>query len=406
MPTPSLSELLTPASAEDVLQHLLSIAQGLGLPTTAWQRLGISRTVFATMARQFADMSSIINTITSGSLVSLAARMRDANNEPVTSWLDLRAYDVYGITRIPATYASLDSSGFALTSISGSPTHGPFAPGALRFSNRNTGAVFANTETVTVLPGVTTPLSIVAVEPGSSSTSAPGDITVMLDPLAGVSCSNSIAAVGTDAESNDALLARCIAKLGSLSPNGSALAYYFVATSILDSTQPFYDASLSSAITRVRTIVSPGTVRVYIANASGAPPGGDVTIVDDTIQAWCVPLAVTAIVAAATPLVQPVTYTAYVPAAAGVTSGQVQAAVSAALTRLFAALPIGGITGAAPNTIPVETIRGTIFDALTELVPSYSAQVSATMSVPSADVSVPVTSVPVLGTLTSTVVLT
>jgi hypothetical protein len=404
MPVPTLSQLVTPVTATDALAQLLAIEQALGVPVTAWQKLGIGRTIYATLAQEFADNSATINFLAQGGYASYAAQMVDGAGAPVTTWLDLVASEVYGISRIGSTFASCDSTGFTLSN-TGATTHGPFDPGQLHFANSTTGAQYTNTATVSIPPG-TTGCAIVAEVAGSGSTSAPTEIDTMVTPYDGVGCSNSATLTGSDAETNPSLYLRCIAKLGSLSPNGARLAYYFVATSILDPTQPLYNASLSKPITRCQPITNPGTVDTYIANDAGAPSTGDTTIVDAAIQAWCVPLAVTAVTHKATNLSIPVTYHAYVPAAAGVTSGDVTTAVSAALVQLFKDLPIGGIVETSSNEVPLETIRGTIFAAIAKLAPGYSARVSVTVSAPSGDTAVATTEVPVLGAVTPTVTLT
>lgn len=405
MPTPSLAELVTPLTATDALEQLLLIEQVLGVPVTAWQALGIGRTIYETMAQEFADNSSIINFIAQGGYASYASQMVDPNGAPVTSWMDLIASEVYGISRIGAQYASLDDTQFILTNPD-AQSYGPFGPGELHFGNAVTGATYHNTATVTIAPSTTTGVAIIADQIGSAGTSAPSQITQMITPQGGVTCSNNSTATGFDAETNAALYLRCIAKLGSLSPNGAALAYYFVATSILDPTQPFYNPLLSKPITRAKTITGAGTVDLYIANDDGAPSTGDTAIVDAAIQAWCVPLGVTAITHKATNLSIAVTYTAYVPAASGTTITLVENAVAAALTSLFRQYPIGGMVETSSNEVPVESIRGNIFAAIAKLVPAYIARISVTVSVPAADTSVATTEVPVLGAVTPTVNLT
>lgn len=404
MPLPTLDELVTPLTAANVLTQLLAKAEVLGLPVTAWQKLGISRTIYATMAQEFADLSSMINFIAQGGFASYAARMTDANGNEITTWMDLVSWEVYRNLRIPATFAELDAPDFTITNTTAQVY--TFGTGEFHFSNGTTGAKFHNSEPLTIAASTTTNVAIVADVAGSGSTSAPGDIDTLDTPLPGVTCSNAATATGTDAETNSSLFLRDIAKLGSLSPNGAPLAYYFAATSILDPTQPFYDPDLTQAITRVKTIAAVGVVNVYVANAQGAPGGGDLTIVNDTIQSWVVPLAVTANVLAATNLSIAITYTAYVPTAAGVLSATVESAVTLALGRLFAALPIGGIVETTANEVPLETIRGTIFRAIANLIPNYAAQISVIVTVPSGDTSVATTEVPVLGAVTASIILT
>lgn len=407
MPTPSLSDLVTPETREEVLALELQIAQTLGLTVTAWQQLGVARTIYATDAANISQLSDTAAFVAQAGWVSYAAQMVDADGNEVRDWMSLTSSEVYNVTREAATYAETDSAGFSISNTT-STSYGPYNPGDLHFSNSTTGAKYHNTETVTIAPaiGSPTPVAIIADEAGSASNASIGQVDTLDTPLVGCACSNSVVLTGNDEETNAALLLRDQAKLGSLSPDGSALAYDFVALSILDPAQPFYNASLSQRITRVKPYSSLGVVNVYIANDAGAPSVGDVAIVNAAIQAWCVPLGVTATVAAATNHSVAVTYTAYVPSAASVTSGEIEAAASAALVAYFKDIPIGGTTDATPNVVPYRAVQGTIFAAIAALVPAYASRISVTLAAPAADVSIATTEVPTLGTVTPTVVLT
>lgn len=277
MPATTLNELVTPIDAASALTTELSIATGLGLPVTAWQPLGIGRSILGINAQIVSGYSSTINLIAQGGYLTYAALMVDASGVPITSWMDLVGQNVYNVTREEASFAEAESTGFSVTNSSSTP-QGPYSPGALHFENPVTGKTYTNTGTVTLVGsgtnGGVTPLAIIADEAGSASSSGVGTITSIVSPtLPNCTCTNSAALVGTDAESNGAYETRCLAKLGALSPNGSAQAYYFVATSITDATQPFYNAGVLTAITRCTVVTAPGEVNVYIANAAGAVSG-------------------------------------------------------------------------------------------------------------------------------------
>jgi hypothetical protein len=215
MATPSLNELVTPVTATEANAQLLAIAQVLGLPVTAWQKLGISRTLYMTMAQEFADNSSIINFIAQGGYASYASQMIDASGNPVTTWMDLIASEVYGISRIQASFAALDDTQFILTNPD-AQNYGPFGPGELSFGNGSTGAEFQNTGTITIALSTTTGCAIIAKKAGSAATSGVGDINQMLTPQGNVTCTNNTTATGFDAETNAQLFLRCIAKRGRL----------------------------------------------------------------------------------------------------------------------------------------------------------------------------------------------
>jgi hypothetical protein len=168
-------------------------------------------------------------------------------------------------------------------------------------------------------------------------------ITTSVTSLIGVSVSNLEIYVGTDTESNTALVTRTKLKLLSLSPNGPQGAYEFFALSasifapLLDPAQ-----EISTAITRVKAFVSDldGKVYAYLANASGAPSGDDVDVVEDIYQAYCVPLGVFVVVAGATEVPTAVTADVWLPAAAATDANN--ALLVTAIQTYWQTTPIGG----------------------------------------------------------------
>lgn len=273
MPAVTLAELVTPIDPNAALTTELSVATSLGLPVTAWQPLGIGRSILSINAQIVSGYSGTINLIAQGGYLSYAALMVDASGVPITSWMDLVGQNNYNVTREAASFAATESTGFSVTNSSATP-QGPYTSGALHFENPVTGKTYHNTGTVTIGGSTTTGVAIIADEAGSASSSGVGTITSIVSPtLPNCTCTNSVALVGTDAESNAAYEVRCEAKLGALSPNGSAQAYYFVATSITDPTQRFFNDGVLTAITRCTVVTAPGQVNVYIANAAGPVSG-------------------------------------------------------------------------------------------------------------------------------------
>ncbi len=394
-----IDALLTPMTADEAMTLELQVATSEGLVTTAWQPVSPERTILATMAVIIADFSVDVNLTARMGFASLAAQL--ASEVP----MDLVSKEVYNVDRIPASYASCDSSGFSMTN-TGGVTYGPFTPGQVIVSNPVTGKQYVNSAKVTITAGVSTPVALVSQAAGAAYTSGPGTITNLVKPLTDVICTNTASLVGADAETNAALLVRDQAKLGTLSPNGPSAAYYFVATSILDVLQPFYNAALTEPVTRVLVVSAPARTTTYLANAAGPLSAPDLAIVTAAILAWCVPLGVTATVAAAGSTVVNITDTVYVPSVAGIADITIQNAVAAALATYFEALPIGGVTDATPNVVPIGGIRGIIYGALVALSPSYSAKMSVTVTSPTVDTAVGATNVPVLGSLVTTVVQT
>jgi len=411
MAAPNLADLIVAATVDEVLAAELTTAASVGMPTSAWQPLTPERTILYTNATVVANYSQSVALLAQGGYASLAATMVDSNGNPITEWMDLIGVNNYAVTRLPATFASLDGTTsppqFTVSNNNAAgPNFGPFGTGQVIFVNSTTGATFVNSAPISAIgPGTSAGVSIVAQVAGSGSTSGLHAIDALATPVTNIACDNIVAAVGSDAESNANYLTRCQAKLGSLSPKGASKAYAFVATSIFDTTQPWYDlyGLPTEPITRVQVYTAPGVVYVYIANAAGAPISGDVSIVNDYIQNLVVPDGQTAIVQAASQISINFTYNVFVPTASGFTSGQVESAISTALTNYLQTVPIGGLTDASPGVVPWSALVATIMEAQPGTVSPGSKFVAVTLSSPAADVPVGFNEVAVPGTITPTV---
>ena len=188
-------------------------------------------------------------------------------------------------------------------------------------------------------------------------------------------------------------ISQCRNKWGSLSPNGPAAAYSFVA--------------LDSALTGILT---PTRVRVYPDSDTGdvdclrrrrvrSLSGGDVTAVQNAINVWAAPLCITPTVLSASGVTVAVTYTLWLYKSVNQTTSQIEAAVQTALETFFAARPIGGdiippaATGALYQSM-IEAAIGSVF-------PTKTFRVS--VSLPSGDTSLTNGQVPQLGTVTPTI---
>jgi hypothetical protein len=234
----------------------------------------------------------------------------------------------------------------------------------------------------------------------------------MLTPLAGVTIQSlTTSLVGSNPETNAALLSRCQNKLATIAPilagqpqpvpGGAAGAYVYVATSIpqaaSSSAVPPY--TVTSPITRAVPAASTGngTVVLYIANANGAPNMGDVAAVQAACQALVTAGPATFTAVAATTQAIIITFTIYVKASAGFTRAQIITNIDDALATYFSSVPIGGYTTSAPNIVPLTEISEAIYNA-------NPGTVDLTITVPTGNVTLAVNAVPVSGTITGDVV--
>jgi hypothetical protein len=165
--------------------------------------------------------------------------------------------------------------------------------------------------------------------------------------------------VGVDEESVSSIVAGCRAKLESLSPNGAAGAYAYVAL----------NAALTTAadVTRAKVVAdsATGDVTVYLASSSGAVSGGDRTLVETALATYATPLCITVTTTSASALPVTITPTVYVYDTIGATESEIKAAVVAALQQLFATIPIGG------DGNDGKVYRARIITAILDTYPGY-----------------------------------
>lgn len=378
--TLALSDLLRPLTPDEVLTSMLSIADSLGLTTSTWHRLGITRTIFATVARKLADLTSVYSVAAAGGLLDYAE----------DGWLTLLASNVYGVTRIE------DAAGTTTVTLTntGGDTH-VIAAGDLTFEHTSSGKTYRNTTggTLNASPD-TLDLEVIAEESGSDSNALAGEIDTLVTTLLGVTVTNADPLVGTDGEEGSELRERCRDALGALSPNGASSAYEYVARTTLRAD----DSTVDINRVRVSGDTATGVVTVTLAAPGGVPIGGDVTLVNAAIQATVVPVSVTAYVAAASGTNFAIEYEAWVADDAAESNGEIEGAVEAALAAYFRAAPIGGhrVTPGGTGTIYADEIVARISEA-------SDAIFRVDLTNPASDTNLTATQVPVLGTITPTI---
>jgi hypothetical protein len=369
----TLADLVTPATVANALARELSLASGLGLPVTAWQPVGAFVTLFNAQANIISDYSGTAAQFAQAGFASYAALMVDSSGNPITTWMALRALDQYNVVAFPATYAS-GSTPYGNSSASTYP-YSPNNP--LHFQHPTTGATYTSIGTGSLVPGGGT-AALQADVAGSASIAGTGVTLVLLTPFPGVTLlplTGSV--VGSDAETNGALLIRCQAKLGTIDdsiagtapvplPGAPSDAYYYVATSIPQgavSASPPY--AVSAVITRcnVQTDTGNGSVNVYIANASGPVGSTDVNVVQSAIDALVTPDSVTVVVASAVAVTVNPVLTVYVKTQAGLTAATVIANIEDQLATYFATVPIGGVNTTAQYVLPNSEILEQVFKA-------------------------------------------
>lgn len=373
----NLTDLLTPVSQSDMLNQLLSIAASLGLPTTSWQAGQPLRTILNVVAQKLSDYSNTVVAITAGGFGDLAS----------DAWVGLWAQSIYNVNRVQAAPAT-----GLVNTLNSSASQYDHAIGAFIVSNPATGQTYRNVAAISILANVgLANIAVQADQVGTVSNCVPAACTNVVTSDPGVTVTNPLALLGADQETSAALVTRCRAKLGALSPNGPRDAYNYVATT------PSLAAVLTP-VTRTKTVAdaTTGLISVYLATATGAPVAGDVAIVQTAINTYAQPWCITATAIAATPLTIPITYRVWIKGSQ-LTSAQIQTAISGALSTWFATLAIGGYV-IAPDTGDVYVA------ALQQVIGSATPGIQkVSITLPAADVVMTSAQVAVLGTLTPTV---
>lgn len=389
MAVPTLAELFTPLTPDQVEAKLLQIAQVLQFPVTAWAPLDSMAVLLAIVAANDSNLTDTMTLMGRSGLLDFAANT-DGTTNP---WLTVLADSGYDVQREESTFAETNS--MVVRNVAAVPY--VIAPGDLTFaitSGRNAGQTFHNTTggTLPATVGVLS-LTILADTSGSGSTAQPGTITTMVTPLAGVTASNTLAAIGIDEESDQKLVQRCRAKLGALSPDGPGKAYEFAALSTVN---PTTGAPIDVNRVSVSPFSSTGQVQVYVASTSGPVPGtvGDLTtdlgLVAQNIFEIAMPTAVTVAVDSATILSVLIRATVYMRDSNTIPAGDVQTAILEKLLAYFQGQPVGGTNVGAGGRTFLDAIIGEVYAT----VPNQVAQV--VISAPTADVVMTASQVAVL----------
>jgi hypothetical protein len=287
MSMPNLADMVETNTTTDVVNLLLGVANNIGLSLSSWNPLGVGRAIVQSVSTIISLYTNTVADLAQGGYASYAAQMRGADGSDVTQWLDLRGQDQYNVLRRQATYASCASTGFSVTT--GTTAGGTFQAGQFHVANPTTGATYTNTAAVNFLANQSTPCPIQADVPGTASSSGAGQITQLVTPIAGATCTNSAALVGTNIETNAGYFARCVTKLGAISTAGPAAAYDFAVQTLTQVDpagvlpSPPYLLS-GGAITRsfTRANTQTGVVTTVCGNSTGAVLGAVASILTVT----------------------------------------------------------------------------------------------------------------------------
>lgn len=235
------------ATEAEIFDFAMSVADGVGLPTSTWQVGDPTRTGLQVLAARLALVDqNVIGYYASGFLSSARG-----------AWLTLIARELFQVERGAAGYAS-----GIITLKNSTTTKFTWEANGLTLKNISTGKSYKNSSTVTLLAGATLVFNYVAEEAGSGSTSLVDSIALQ-STIKGVEVVTSSAAVGVDEQSDASLRAVCVGKVSGFSPNGAYQAYEAVAT-----TPMLTGVSSCRKAQCVSGTIGTGTAVVYLGNQS------------------------------------------------------------------------------------------------------------------------------------------
>lgn len=363
--TINVANLFTATTAAEILARGLEVAEFLGLPVTSWRNGDPTKSLYHFLADtgEAQEQRSVER--------AKAGFLSTAEGD----WATVHAYEVYGVTRAAATYATP-------TVTLRNPTGGVFVLGTgdLTVQCEVTGKTFRSTNNPGTLgPNTTLTYELIAEEAGAASSVAENEITAFVSPATlgtfGVQILSSTAAAAQDEQSLTELKEQCGDTLGALSPNGPPDAYEYVCKN-----------SELTGVTEINRATASGDdatglVTVYVASSSGVVSGASVAAAQTAVEKWSTPLCIRPTVVSAAGVA--------VDVSAQIRGVDIPAsyvdAIRGALTVLVQSLPIGGVV-----------YRSRIISEIHKAVPQVE---SVGLVLPVADVVLAAGDVPTLGTL-------
>ncbi len=374
--TIQVSALTAVITAAQYFARGLELAAAYALPVTTWRAGDPTRTLYQFAAEMLGERDGTVAEFIKAGWLSSAE----------DDWLEVLAYETFGVTKTAAGYATPTVT----VTNAGGGYYDP-AAGDLTFKSTESGVTYHTTSGPLVggapgvlSAGVTATFELVADTAGSTGSSGIDEIDTMVTQLDGVVVVSSTASLANDAQSDEELREACRATLGSLSPSGPRDAYEYVALT------PALTGE--TGVTRARAVTSgPGAVTVYLAGPSGAVTGAAVDAVQDAIDRWATPLTVTATAVSADALAVTRLVTVHKADSNSSSDASIESAIEIALVKLFAATKIGGIDGVVSESKQHTTIH------------AAGAGDFDSVEIEDAEIALTGTQVPVLASLTVTV---
>lgn len=290
MATATLAQLFATKTKAEILATMFADGAALGVDVVGVQAERLFRSMFE-MESSAKELESYkrVQVAQAGflSTVKLANINFDSSYIAPPNWTDLIARGFFNLGRYPA----VATAGAAVLTCSAAATSGTVPAGQAIFSsNAITGGIrYRNKYAFTINPSVAIPVVLVAEVAGATGNLPVGSIVNIETTLAGCEISNPgtagswITTIGSDYESDDNLIARCLGRWAAHSYGGARSAY------IEWVNDAFVAAAQTPTITRIGVDDGnpngPGSTDIYLANAVGPATASELALVDQWLQA-------------------------------------------------------------------------------------------------------------------------
>lgn len=334
--TYTLADLLSPETAEDALDALLTDLAAQGFPTTAWDDFDPIVGLVRADARALSDLLQLVSIVARAGLVELSP-----GTDPGSpgDWLSLLAAN-YGLARFEPTFAVARAT--VAVAASASPYN--LAPGGLTIEHVSGSTRYrytsTNTSPVLIPNGTSAAVEFKAELAGKGHNRVLGNLVAPVQSLPGVTVTlldvgsgSPMVVSGVDAERDSSLRERMRLRWDTIGLQKTIDGIDYLARNT---------PSVATPITRTKILATnprgPNTVDVYLATDAGIPTPADVALVRTYVRDRS---AIGSDVEVYAGAVLSVRFTATV-RAPGYVAAEVEAAVRAALDALILETPIGG----------------------------------------------------------------
>lgn len=352
---PTLDQLTTPLTPDQVKSTLYSVLATLGINVTSWKPGHPVRTIIA-------GVSTLFSSYTYWSSNAIKSKFLTLARGP---WLTATAKLDYGTERNEETFA--ESS---VTLRNDGPNEYQFDPEDLVLEYKTVAAdgltpikyTYQNTSPIVVTSGLPTPqsktITIRCTTPGTAGGLFAGRAVSLVPAYEGLSVVVESPISGADTEADESLIIRSQSAASAMSACGPTDAYRYWATSVKVNGSP--------TCTRVQ-VVRGNPVRIYLGNASGGLGPTELALVTEKLHEKAVPPGVNVEIQPGVPVPIQVVYKVWCRSTT-LTIDKIIGTINAEVARFLSDFPMGGNLAAVVDAAHPAGSRWLYFDSLKSVI--------------------------------------